>query len=91
VLGLTPNDPNSLPIIKGVQNGDPGKLAFALGNVTYNADSGVKVTYKVNEYTALNSDVFLERGSTNAGEVIEFSLPTEGILHYYRAVIEYSN
>jgi len=59
--------------------------------VNYNADSGVKAKYAVNEYTALDSPDFENRGSTNAGEVIEFSLPTNGILHYYRAAISYSN
>jgi len=85
---LTPNDVNSLPIINGVQNADPGKLAFALGNVAYNADSEVTAEYTIKESTAING-TYDEKATNTVGKVVEFDLSAEGNLHYYQGLIRY--
>ena len=94
VLGLTPSDTKSKPIVQPVQNASASKVAFSLGNVAVNAGAGVHVKYRVNSYSDAECSEDLQEGTfVGSGETAESpgELPTAAGATYYKLEIKFGN
>jgi len=93
VLGLTPSDTSSKPIVQPVQNADVTKVSFKLGNVEVKSAAGVPVSYRVNSYSNAACTSGLQEGVfVGADETAESpdTLPTTAGARYYKLEIRFS-
>lgn len=92
VLGLTPSDATSKPIVQPVQNTSATKVAFSLGNVAVKGEAGVTVKYRVNTFSNPACTQGKVEGSlVNSDATAELDLPTEAGAKYYKVEIKFGD
>lgn len=91
VLGLTPTDPTSKPVVATEQIADEGKVKISLDNVNVKAGTGVTVTYQLE--TADNASFSdSSKGKEQSEASFSADVPATGSkVKYYKINILFSN
>jgi len=93
VLGLTPSDANSKPVVQPEQDASPAGVSFSMGNVDFKSTAGVPVKYRVKAFSDSACTAHVDDGDSalaSPGEKATASLPPSNVgVRYYKMEIQF--
>ena len=83
VLGLTPTETTSKPVVQSVQNADASKVTLSLGNVTVNTAAGVPVKFVLKAAaTPAMTEATAKGESTEPNFTVDVPTDSEKVQYY---------